>query len=132
MLPAFRAILVIAVLAAVSLQVAVVEATYYCSRPPSIANGRHSGGSNWYFWVHTAITYQCNDGYKLEGNGRITCKYDSQSRSYIWNGTPPTCVCKSPKLYNTILVILPLPACCKRALDYTYKVTTVSMISILV
>ena len=111
MCPAFRTILHTAVLAAVFLQAAVVvDATYYCNRPPSLANGRHSGGNNWYFRVGTAITYQCNDGYKLEGNGRITCNYNRQSRSYYWNGTPPTCVCKSSISSTYCMHLQP---CCK-------------------
>ena len=93
MQPAAHTLLGLAVLAVVSLS--AVEATYYCKRPSSIANGGHNGGRYWYYRVGYVIKYWCNNGYTLQGSSQRICSYSRSSRSYYWSGTAPSCVGKS-------------------------------------
>ena len=69
---AVRGLLASAVLAAVTLT--LVEATYYCKAPSSVANGRYyiTSGSNSYK-VGTVIKYSCNSGYRLKGYSQRIC-----------------------------------------------------------
>lgn len=96
---AHRGLLAVAVLAAVALT--VVDATYYCKAPPSVANGRYysSKGSGFtYYRVGTVIKYQCNSGYRLRGHySQRTCYYSSSTRTYQWTGSAPSCIGKSAK-----------------------------------
>ena len=95
MQPAIRSLLGLAVLAAVSLS--MVEGTYYCYKPQSLANGGHDGGSKYTFRVGSVIKYWCKNGYTLQGSSQRTCTYNRYGnyRRYYWNGTPPSCVGKS-------------------------------------
>lgn len=86
---------VLAVLTAVFLQAAVVESTYYCSKPPTVANAGHSGGNYWHYQAGTVISYWCHHGYTLQGNSQITCSYNSATHRYEWRGSLPSCVGKS-------------------------------------
>ena len=93
---AVRVLLAVSVLAAVALT--LVEATYYCKAPPSVANGRYystSGSNSWQYWVGTVIKYSCNSGYRLKGYTQRTCYYSSSTRTYQWTGYAPSCICKS-------------------------------------
>ena len=62
----------------------------YCGRPPSVRNGRHSGGSWSSFRLGYVIRYSCNYGYKLRGSTTTTCLF-SRTRSYYWSNEAPTC-----------------------------------------
>lgn len=98
MLSAPRGLLAAAVLAAVALTV-VVDATYYCKAPPSVANGRYysyRGSGFTHYKVGTVIKYSCNSGYRLRGHySQRTCYYSSSSRTYQWTGYAPSCIGKS-------------------------------------
>lgn len=81
---------VLVFLAAAACIVAVSDATY-CSSPPSLAHGWHSGGTKQYFKVGYVVTYTCKSGYRLVGGGKtLTCSY-RWSYSTYWKGMAPRC-----------------------------------------
>lgn len=41
------------------------------------------------YYPHSSARYECQDGYKLKGNGYLKCLDDG-----TWNGSPPTCIRK--------------------------------------
>ncbi|NXO43694.1 DAF1 protein, partial [Locustella ochotensis] len=57
-----------------------------CPRPPSIANGLHSGQSSGKFPRGVTVTYSCKEGFELLGNASITC-----TDSGLWSRSLPRC-----------------------------------------
>ncbi|NWZ01976.1 CR2 protein, partial [Loxia curvirostra] len=57
-----------------------------CPRPPSIANGLHSGLSSGSFSRGVTVSYSCREGFQLLGNESITC-----TDSGRWSRTLPRC-----------------------------------------
>ncbi|XP_054418896.1 apolipoprotein R-like [Pteronotus mesoamericanus] len=66
-----------------------------CSNPPSIAHGSHHDVSS-YFSFTTAVHYECDEGYILVGNPKITC------RKSQWSSPAPECkaLCLKPEIEN--------------------------------
>ena len=85
-------LIAIAVIAAASLT--IVDATYYCTAPPSVDNGGHNGGHRQYFQLGSVISYWCDDGYSLQGSSQRTCSLSSSTGTYKWDGFAPSCICK--------------------------------------
>ncbi|NXH27220.1 CR1L protein, partial [Myiagra hebetior] len=57
-----------------------------CPRPPSIANGLHSGQSSDKFSRGVTVSYSCKEGFELLGNVSITC-----TGSGVWSRPLPRC-----------------------------------------
>ncbi|NWI76268.1 DAF1 protein, partial [Dryoscopus gambensis] len=57
-----------------------------CPRPPSIANGLHSGRSSDKFSRGVTVSYSCKEGFELLGNASITC-----TDSGAWSRPLPRC-----------------------------------------
>uniref|UniRef100_A0A8C9UHB3 Sushi domain-containing protein n=1 Tax=Serinus canaria TaxID=9135 RepID=A0A8C9UHB3_SERCA len=57
-----------------------------CPRPPSIANGLHTGLSSGSFSRGVTVSYSCREGFELLGNESITC-----TDSGRWSRTLPRC-----------------------------------------
>ncbi|NXU35252.1 ZP3R protein, partial [Drymodes brunneopygia] len=57
-----------------------------CPRPPSIANGQHSGHSSDRFSRGVTVSYSCREGFQLLGNVSITC-----TDSGLWSRPLPRC-----------------------------------------
>ncbi|NXR71577.1 DAF1 protein, partial [Pycnonotus jocosus] len=57
-----------------------------CPRPPSIANGLHSGQSLNRFPRGLTVSYSCREGFQLLGNVSITC-----TDSGLWSRPLPRC-----------------------------------------
>ncbi|NWV13030.1 CR2 protein, partial [Ptilonorhynchus violaceus] len=57
-----------------------------CPRPPSIANGQHTGHSSHKFSRGVTVSYSCREGYELLGNVSITCM-----ESGLWSRPLPRC-----------------------------------------
>ncbi|NXT08193.1 DAF factor, partial [Prunella fulvescens] len=57
-----------------------------CPRPPSIANGLHSGHSSATFSRGLSVSYSCREGFQLLGNVSITC-----TDSGRWSRPLPRC-----------------------------------------
>ena len=96
MKPTTQRLTAIAVLAAVCLTLANATAyTTHCRAPPLVDNGGHNGTNSNLFLRGSVITYWCDDGYSLHGSSRRTCSYSRPMRTYQWNGSAPTCICKS-------------------------------------
>ncbi|NWX59184.1 CR2 protein, partial [Promerops cafer] len=57
-----------------------------CPRPPSIANGLHSGQSSDRFPRRVTVSYSCKQGFELIGNVSITC-----TDSGLWSRPLPRC-----------------------------------------
>ncbi|NXE92797.1 CR1L protein, partial [Menura novaehollandiae] len=57
-----------------------------CPRPPSIANGLHSGRSSDKFSQGATVSYSCREGYQLLGNVSITCM-----EARVWSRPLPRC-----------------------------------------
>uniref|UniRef100_A0A8C0U6P0 Sushi domain-containing protein n=1 Tax=Cyanistes caeruleus TaxID=156563 RepID=A0A8C0U6P0_CYACU len=57
-----------------------------CPRPPSIANGLHSGHSWASFPRGVTVSYSCSEGFQLLGNASITC-----TDSGLWSRPLPRC-----------------------------------------
>ncbi|NWV92138.1 ZP3R protein, partial [Machaerirhynchus nigripectus] len=57
-----------------------------CPRPPSIANGLHSGRSSDTFSRRVTVSYSCKEGFELLGNVSITC-----TDTGVWSRPLPRC-----------------------------------------
>uniref|UniRef100_A0A8C9NTB1 Sushi domain-containing protein n=1 Tax=Serinus canaria TaxID=9135 RepID=A0A8C9NTB1_SERCA len=69
-----------------------------CPRPPSIANGLHTGLSSGSFSRGVTVSYSCREGFELLGNESITC-----TDSGRWSRTLPRCEaigCQVPEVQN--------------------------------
>ncbi|XP_059723558.1 complement receptor type 2 isoform X2 [Haemorhous mexicanus] len=69
-----------------------------CPRPPSIANGLHTGLSSGSFSRGVTVSYSCREGFQLLGNESITC-----TDSGRWSRTLPRCEaigCQVPEVQN--------------------------------
>uniref|UniRef100_A0A8C0U817 Sushi domain-containing protein n=1 Tax=Cyanistes caeruleus TaxID=156563 RepID=A0A8C0U817_CYACU len=69
-----------------------------CPRPPSIANGLHSGHSWASFPRGVTVSYSCSEGFQLLGNASITC-----TDSGLWSRPLPRCEaigCQVPEVQN--------------------------------
>ncbi|XP_024406852.3 apolipoprotein R [Desmodus rotundus] len=66
-----------------------------CSNPPRIAHGSHQDMSA-FFSFTTVVLYECDEGYVLVGDPKITC------RNSQWSSPAPKCkaLCLKPEIEN--------------------------------
>ncbi|XP_035755821.1 complement receptor type 2 [Egretta garzetta] len=65
-----------------------------CSRPPAIANGKHSGPATAVFPSGASVSYACDPGYVLVGEAQLNC-----TSSGAWSLPAPRCegrLCPTP------------------------------------
>ncbi|XP_035871221.1 apolipoprotein R-like isoform X1 [Phyllostomus discolor] len=66
-----------------------------CGSPPNIAHGSHHDASS-FFSFTTVVLYECDEGYVLVGDPKITC------RNSQWSSPAPKCkaLCLKPEIEN--------------------------------
>ncbi|NXX86743.1 CR2 protein, partial [Urocolius indicus] len=65
-----------------------------CPMPPEISNGKHSGQGKAGFTPGMSVTYSCEPGYRLVGNGAVFCRVSGN-----WSQPSPRCeevMCPQP------------------------------------
>ena len=75
-----------------------------CKSSPLVKNSavlNYSNNNN-YYSVWDTIDYSCNEGYEIEGNSKITCKYTGE-----WSKLPK-CLPATKSKSHTLVVVLPL------------------------
>ncbi|XP_042319672.1 complement receptor type 2-like isoform X2 [Sceloporus undulatus] len=75
-----------------------------CERPPTIANGSHSGDESLdHYTVGTVITYTCDKDFSLIGDSSIICIVAQDGLTGTWDKSPPECKvvqCSRPQIQN--------------------------------
>lgn len=61
-----------------------------CSSPPQISNGKHDGEGVEKFVYNATVTYSCDPGFQLVGNGSIHCTSRDKANG-VWSGAAPEC-----------------------------------------
>lgn len=69
-----------------------------CNFPPTIAHGHHKPSFHLY---KTEIVYECDVGYQLVGEAKLSCSYSQ------WSPEPPQCkaTCRKPEIKNGTLSV---------------------------
>uniref|UniRef100_A0A8C4MKP7 Sushi domain-containing protein n=1 Tax=Equus asinus asinus TaxID=83772 RepID=A0A8C4MKP7_EQUAS len=91
-----------------------------CEAPPTISNGKHSGGDEDIYTYGSSVTYSCDPHFSMIGKASISCTVENKKIG-VWSPSPPTCkhiVCRQPQVPNGIFVSGFGPL-------YTYKDTIV-------
>uniref|UniRef100_A0A8B9F880 Sushi domain-containing protein n=1 Tax=Amazona collaria TaxID=241587 RepID=A0A8B9F880_9PSIT len=61
-----------------------------CSSPPHISNGKHDGEGVNTFAYNSTVTYSCDSGFQLIGNGSIRCTSTDKTKG-VWSRAVPAC-----------------------------------------
>ncbi|KAM9520386.1 complement decay-accelerating factor-like [Guaruba guarouba] len=61
-----------------------------CSSPPHISNGKHDGEGVNTFAYNSTVTYSCDSGFQLVGNGSIRC-ISMDKTNGVWSRAVPAC-----------------------------------------
>ncbi|XP_062461410.1 complement decay-accelerating factor isoform X2 [Pezoporus occidentalis] len=61
-----------------------------CSSPPHISNGKHDGEGVKTFAYNSTVTYSCDSGFQLVGNGSIRCTSMDKTKG-VWSRAVPAC-----------------------------------------
>lgn len=70
-----------------------------CKFPPTIAHGHYK--RNYFNLMKYEIMYECNEGYQLVGEEKLSCS------SSGWSSEPPQCkaICRKPEIKNGMLSV---------------------------
>lgn len=77
-----------------------------CEAPPTISNGKHSGGDEDVYTYGSSVTYSCDPHFSMIGKASISCTVENKTIG-VWSPSPPTCkhvVCHKPQVPNGIFV----------------------------
>uniref|UniRef100_A0A8C6JN67 Uncharacterized protein n=1 Tax=Melopsittacus undulatus TaxID=13146 RepID=A0A8C6JN67_MELUD len=68
-----------------------------CSSPPHISNGKHDGEGVKTFAYNSTVTYSCDSGFQLVGNGSIRCTSMDKTTG-VWSRAVPACKVLLPRV----------------------------------
>uniref|UniRef100_A0A8C6QFX7 Complement component receptor 1-like protein n=1 Tax=Nannospalax galili TaxID=1026970 RepID=A0A8C6QFX7_NANGA len=66
-----------------------------CQPPPTVIHGKHTAMLVKNFLYGSEVSYECDQGYYLQGEKSLQCRNDSKGHG-SWSGPPPQCLSSSP------------------------------------
>ncbi|KFO19659.1 Complement receptor type 2, partial [Fukomys damarensis] len=66
-----------------------------CQPPPRTANGRPRGALEKRFLYGNEVSYECDPGFYLSGEGSLKCRTNAEGHG-TWSGPPPQCLRSPP------------------------------------